>query len=258
MPAIQSTGYLKASEVVTDVMQRTNDTDQGSRHLTRHFYLSQVQQAITELGFDSHFDLRSHEVPIPDDLRVQLPDNMVAPIVIYLFNGENCDVGTSVRLHFKQNFKHRGGSGFLAVQKGLPDGRDPLVQPTVDPASYDSGIYYGNIQNGWLMLSSNCNVWQNIHIEYAGAGFDQFGDDVLIPMFARQAVTDYVVLRAAQARRYENPSYWQGVINDHQNQMSAMGGSWQRARKRVAVMSRWQRVDWQAYNTGWPVSNRPA
>lgn len=249
--AIHSTGHIRASDVVTDITQATGD--EGCRVLARHFYLSQIQQAVTELGFDSGFDIRSWEENIPSTLKLKLPDNIVNPINIYLFNGDSCDIGASARLHVKYNFKHKGGDGFLANQRGIPNSiGDPLIQPTLDPALNGEGLFYGNIQNGMLMFSSNCGAWQKVHVEYMGQGFDAFGDEVSIPAFARQAITDYVIHKTARARMRENPAYWRAVMADHQAQLSQVGGSWQTARKRAAMMSKWERADMNAYNSTFP------
>lgn len=231
------TEYVQGSDIAARVAQRMGDLQ--FRHVSRPTMMRFVRKGLAQMAMMGSSDIRSYETQIPESLRIRLPEGIVNIRHIYLFNGENCDYNESHVVHHKINFKHKGGTGFLADQKG--ENHDYIIRDTWWGESAPSDLYYGNIQAGYLMLSSNCSPFPRIHIEYEGTG--QTDDDCKVPIFAEQAMEDYVHHEAAQQREFENPAYWRGVIDRKQAEMRDSTGSWITARTRFAMMDKFARKD---------------
>ena len=239
-----TTQYIPAGEVILDAAQAVNDD--GFRALQRPFYMSQVQQAITELAFDTSYHERVWEEVIPSTAKLALPSDMVNINVIYLFNGESCDVNNSQVCHIKYNYQHKGGEGYTAQNK-WNNLQDPIIPPAGFGEPPDTLYYYG-IQQGFIMLSPNCTSFERIRIEYAGTGV-KFGDEPMVPGFARQAVTEYVIHKAARVRQHENPNLFRPIMNDAMDQLKSPQGEWIKARARIGRMTKAEREDMYAYMT---------
>ena len=165
-------------------------------------------------------------------------------------NGDICDIASSTPVWYKANFINgKSGSGYVANNKG--NNTDPFTRRLgVDPM-LNSGLYYYAIQNGVIMLSSNCGNYQKLFVHYNGTGGD-VGEVPFIPLFLRQAVKDYVTVNALEVRIAESElsqmSRWSNLLSYHKKNLEEhYDGSWAKAEKRVRKLDMKERKDIKEY-----------
>jgi hypothetical protein len=246
-----STSYISVSNVITDASQELRDPECGK--LGYPFYRSAAQRALQELGYDTFFDRRVWETAIPENLIVELPEGIIGLETALLFNGDNCNVSQSAVMFIKPNMYHKGGTGYLANNTWR--NHDPLqyssgwwsCPPYLGP--FGNGVFFAGEFRGSLYLSHSCAQYERLHITYNGLGMEKWGDDFEIPQWAREAVTDFIILRCARALQQDNMQYYRAIINDKQTEMKAMNGTWTRAKMRWNGMDKKSRYDTIAYTT---------
>jgi hypothetical protein len=245
--------FVSVNEILSDVLELV--ADRGMEHLSKGFYVSQIQQALEGLSFDSFFDTRRDSFPFPtQDLRLEMPLGAFNIKEIYLFNGAQCDIVRSQKVWWKRDY-YTEGNGYFANNKGN-NNNDPyypsytyrnrlaqeieqsgLIRRDYNPVE---GNYFYNIQNGMIMFSSACRGFEKVHIVYNGTGCD-IGDEPIIPLFLREAVKDYVCEVALRARMALDPkmqTLWL-IYDKNLNRDEKYGigvGSWSRAQYRVKTM----------------------
>jgi len=240
--------FVTANEILADVLKLVRDAD--FKLLSRGYYISQIQQALEELAFDTYFDEKHEAFDIPENFRIEMPKGMFNIKNMYLFNGDICDIASSTPVWYKANFINgKSGSGYVANNKG--NNTDPFTRRLgVDPM-LNSGLYYYAIQNGEIMLSSNCGNYQKLFVHYNGTGGD-VGEVPFIPLFLRQAVKDYVTVNALEVRIAESElsemSRWSNLLSYHKNNLEEhYDGSWAKAEKRVRKLDMKERKDIKEY-----------
>ena len=77
---------------------------------------------------------------------------------------------------------------------------------------------------------------------------DCFGEDFEVPMWAREAITDFVIHRVALAIEREDPQFMARVISRKEGELKGNGGSWQNAIWRYKRSDKKQRYETSIYN----------
>lgn len=217
--------YISIGEIVVAAAQELREEEFGV--LGRPFYVSSAQRAVTQMNYACHFFKQDAILDIPASRVVELPKDLSGKDYVYLFSGDSCDIGNAPTLWIKPGMFHLGGTGFVSQNTGIADPLIPWRFPlNFAPANF---IYYAGERRGKLYLSPSCAGFEKLLILYTGIGVECFGDDFEIPMWAREAVTDFVILKAAQARFREDPQAMRMVIADKKAEMTAVNGSWNRA-----------------------------
>lgn len=244
-------GYLPASEVILIAAQAAGDPT--ANIVGRSRYLSFVQRALTQMCLDVEFDVKYFDEPIPSSGVVKLPEWMAGMRNVWIYNGDCNAPNGIVNVYEKQGFIYpeREGNnnptGYFAynMQNGNPD--------SMQANSGWWGDWWGPQQNPWLRyygldkrkgkmyLSMQCQGYTRIKIEYAGLGFDAFcGDESLeIPIWATEAIADYVAMLALEQRQYEEgkTQLLRARYMDKKNDIKSPNGSW------FLAMAHWGQMD---------------
>lgn len=254
---MNSNDFTTVNHILADVLVSTNDENLASGR-TKGWYISQIQQAIEELSFDTFFDRVTRDFDMPDNFMLDLPKNCFNIREVYLHNGTCCATTTSVIVHHKRLFNNKPyGESYTALRTDDKTGNSDPFYPnpsnlTSRITGESSDLYYYNIQNGMLMLSSECSGYEKVRIIYNGMG-GEIGDEPIIPRFFRQAVKDWVVERFWESMKSKGRQYaanWQESYNVLHNRAT---GSWNKARMRITSMDTkekeslrlyWSRGNW--------------
>ena len=89
--------FVTVNEILADVLKIVKDS--SFKVNSRGFYVSQIQQALEELSFDTYFDERSEVFEVPADLRLDMPKGAFNLKNMYLFNGTECDISRSQNVY---------------------------------------------------------------------------------------------------------------------------------------------------------------
>lgn len=250
--------FISPNEILADVTKAVGDEDY--RFSSKGWYISQMQQALEELSFDTLFDEKVVELDINKNLNVEMPEGTFNIIEMYLFNGDLCNISGRKNLWHKRNYFTKGG-GYLARNTG--NNRDPfytsnsfynrkhdLRTDRITRGSNENNYYY-NIHNGVIMLSEPCLSYQKLAVVLNGTGC-AIGDLPIIPLFFRQAVKDYVCEVALRNRLIEEPNLsglWK-IYDKNLNKNETFGfytGSWYLAKRRITAMNDHERESLREY-----------
>jgi hypothetical protein len=255
--------FITPNEILADVLKSVKDEEY--LHNSPGWYISQMQQALEELSFDTLFDEKTMDFKVPEDLNLEIPKGTFNLIQIYLFNGENlCSINNSQIVWHKRNYFTKG-NGYLARNKA--DSRDPFYgnsffdgnnrdfdNSQIDYRYKQTGkenTFYYNIHNGIIMLSPACRSFERIAIRLNGTGC-AVGDAPVIPLFFRQAVKDYLCEVTLRNRMVDDPSVtgaWK-IYDRNLNKNENFGfytGSWYKAKKRISSMNDHERESLREY-----------
>lgn len=234
-------------DILAEVLALCNDEDFRNGY-TRGWHKSGVQKALEALAFDTFYDEITIDVDIDQDcLQVEIPDNMFNPRILYAFNGV-CDLNSAVKIYWKRTFNNKQGNGinYTADRRELSTNLDPFMPPSFVP----SNVYWANIQNGLIMLSSNTRGFEKLRIIGNGAG-SPIGDDPIIPRFFRQAIVDYCCERFFRAVAAKGDRTAFAMQKLYSNALyDVRDGSWQKAKNRVSMLSTWKRDSLKEYQEG--------
>jgi hypothetical protein len=230
-------------------------------------YQSLIQTALTELSFDTFFNKKRFDYPVPQDLRIELPAGTFSVAEVYAYNGP-CDKPQNVqKLWYKQGYFTRGGDTFFAKNRGAAETQDPFYpsggplirdQNTQDlyrrPSVVNNTLFYA-VENGILMVSSSTLRFENIHILSHGS-ICPIGEVPLIPPLFRQAVEDFAVEAATRELLASDPRLYtmyadMNRIYTRRLDLYGYNGSWHLAKQRAKSMSKGQRDDWAEYYSRW-------
>lgn len=220
--------------------------DEGARRLGRAFYDAAVRDAIIELCYDTNWDHRAADKIIPENRIIKLPHGMVSLRNIFAYNGNECNVDSSVQVHLKENYTHDGGKGFFANQKGVND--DPMVGNTFlfrEPGN----LFYCGIDMNKLYLSPQVKErFEKVRIMYVGLGACDECTVPAVPTWAKDAVTYWVARRACQMRQKEGNLFVK-LERDYAAQIENPQLAWTTAKLRYKRMDYKARHDANIYNT---------
>lgn len=224
--------FVPVSEIITDAAAPLKDWDFG--RLGRPFYISAAFRGLRKMCFDTNFNKRVWTAEInQDSMTLDLPKGYIECDGAWVYNGTHCDVARSTVLFIKDNMHRLGGSGYIANNKW--NNHDPLQYsfgPTAHPGGWSSDpphcLHFAGTFNGRIYFSDSCRQYQYVHMMYTSS-VEQCDDDIDIPEWAAEAITDYVTYRAAEALEREDPQYLRGLIARKENEMKAPNGSWRTA-----------------------------
>lgn len=238
--------FVSTNEILSDVLLIVGD-EKLDKGITKGWYISQIQQALEELSFDTFFDKKTLDLDVNDTLSIRLPDNCFNIREIYLHNGV-CGGKDTVIVHHKRLFNNKpNGKGYSALRK---DDTTNSTDPFYSSNTYEdrvtlndsSNIHYYSVQNGIVMLSNNCSNYTKIRIVCNGMG-GGIGDEPVIPRFFRQAVKDYVVYKTWEVKKSADRL---ASVN-WRDSNAILQDSWRKARIRVTSMDSKQKESLRTY-----------
>lgn len=253
---MNSNTFCTPDHILADVLKAVDD--ERFEINTKGWYISQIQQALEEMAFQSFFDEQEASFTIPENRNILIPSGLFNINQIYGFNGDTCDITRSQKIWHKRNFNTKG-NGYFARNKGN-NGSDPFYDRVTgnmsraaqtSRQSFQVGVenhYFYNVQNGIIMLSAKCADFQNIYILFNGTGCD-IGDIPIIPNFLRQYVKDYTTEIALRMRLAKDRSgSWSQLWKITESKLNQQyDGSAAKAKRFIAAMDNNEREDLSEY-----------
>lgn len=255
--------YLSMDALRATVSRMMGDKDMKLIEPGR--YRSFIQEALTELSFDTYFNKKRFDFPVPQDLRLELPAGTFSVAEVYAYNGNECNVYNAQKLWYKENYFTKG-NGFFAKNRGdvgvidpfypsggelVPSQQNPELLVRQDTNIATNLLYYA-VENGILMVSSSTRAYQNLHIVSHGS-ICPIGEVPLIPPLFRAAVEDFACETASRELIHEDRQLYMGLNAKYTQRLglNEYSGSWPTAKKRAKNMSKGQRNDWAEYYGRW-------
>jgi hypothetical protein len=248
--------FVTVNEILADVLKTVSDRDFSLN--TRGWYISQMQQALEELSFDTFFLTINKEIVIPCDLKIELPIGAFNLRQMYVFNGDNCDFSESRTVYHKNNYLGSGSGKTYLARDTYSNANDPFYtrrsqrrnSAIEDAKKGPTNVFYYGIQQGVINLSANCSQFEKVMLVYNGVHTD-IGDVPVIPTFLRQAVKDYATVRALEIRIAEeqvNLQRWNLLLSRYDNSLNhPYEGSWVKAERRAKTLDNKHRQDMKEY-----------
>ena len=239
-------GYVSANDVISDILPVVDDP--GQKKFPHEWYIQQIQNALTELAYDTYFDERKESILIEGCSSLQLPSGLVNLKAVYLFNGDKCMPGIMQTVWHARNYVRDGEQQFKE-QRGTQV--DPIMDQAIS-GSTQHALYYYNTMGDRIMLSDACRAYQKLFVVYNGLGCD-FGSTPTIPHFLREAVKCWVAVVALEIRNAQDRGAWSAVLATQQNRLhgdSRNPGAWMRAKRRVQSSDEKEMRDLSKYLTG--------
>ena len=247
--------FVSHNHIIASVA-KTVDDEKFRKGFSVGWYISQIQDALQELAFDTFYQEVTVDFDIPKNFRLEIPKNVFNIRELYIYNGDGCcSPNNSQIVHWKNLFDNKGKSGYTARVKdsggaGDTHNQSPFVANNYDfgYSSYENRVkYYANIQNGTLMLSSSCGGFSKIRMICNGMGVE-VGGIPSIPRFFEQAIKDWVLEKfyaamMARERRIYRPLY----LDAKDARENLRTGSWKTAIQRISSMNSWQKEDLNEY-----------
>lgn len=248
-----SNDFVSANHIISEVVKTVND-EKFRKGFSKGWYMSQIQDALQELAFDTFYQELTLDYEIPSNLRLEIPKNVFNIREIYVYNGDGCCSPNNHQIvHWKNLFNNKGKDGYTArVSDSSETGTNssPFVSNYYDWETDVHGKkrkYYANIQNGTLMFSSTCGSYSKVRLICNGMGVE-VGDIPIIPRFFEQAIKDWVKEKFYESMKARDPRTYRGLWADARDERTNLRtGSWKEARKRIASMDSWMKEDLNEY-----------
>lgn len=257
--------YLTPENILAMVLPRIGDVSVRKLHMG--FYHALIQEFLEAMSLHTLFKEKRENVPMPDDLRHILSRGTFNVKELYGYCGDLCDDGQMTKIWHKKNYYTEGGR---VVAKNRQDGsndpfvdqsrrhylRQPISQQLIrNDRSSARLTYFYNIENGVLMLSSNCKAqFEMLHIRSSDIG-SNLEDTPYIPQIFRTACTHYVCEAAASAIMAvdADPKRYQYLQQLYERKLDRDGfnGSWHAAANVISRMSKGEKDDYKEYLNRW-------
>jgi len=235
---------ITANEILADVITETEDYDY--REFSKGWYISQIQQCLDELSFDTFIKTVYTDAIFPaTTLSYELPANTFNVKGIWVYNGTLGVPTQSQRVMWKRG-AYTGGSNksFIAENKAGQD--EDLYIRTLSQTSEDD-ILWASIDNGVIYFSQAAASYGFIHIRCNGT-LTAIGDAPIIPQFFRQAVKLWVTLEFYRRMRKRNPRAYSSLFASVYNELYApFIGKWDEAISRSRSLDSKARNDLKEY-----------
>lgn len=221
---------VSVDEILADVTLEMGDPSMRIRNIG--YYRAQVKMALNELSFDSLFIDVYRDEPIPDDLRLRIPQGLFNIRGLWIYTGTPDDVGYQETVYWKRTFFSRGSNqGYTAAIK-----EGQVTDPFVRMTSVSEGQYYFNTQNGYIILSDSCAIFDYIRIMGSGLltdGLDIYSQKI-VPKFVQKAVILWAVEKSARSLKIFDNRY-RAIQTDAATQLDEYGlsGAWHQAKRRL-------------------------
>ena len=251
---------ISIEEIIADVLQEVDD--KKMQKLTPGFYRKIVKKALDELGFDVAFVEATRDFVIPDDLKLPTPKGVFNIKTMNVYSGTPDNIGYVENVYWKRNFITAGRTwkdGELSAAGYTANNHqhnitDPFFKVSSLRQAPQSAFYF-NVQNGIIMLSEACDVYDYLRITYDGIPSATLDIDKvkIIPPFASEAVTLWCVERAARALKSTDgrDRRYRSIQTDASVQLDKFGlnGAWHEAKMRLGKLDKKQWNDLIEYNS---------
>jgi len=246
---------ITPNEILADVVEESQDY--SFREHTKGWYVSQMQQCLSELSFDTFLLKLWDDFVFPaGTLALAMPANSFNIRRIYIYDGLLGSPSTQKRVRWKRNYATRGaGMDFTADNKaGTED--DPFMVPISQSTQDD--IYFAEMQNGVITFSSNCASFGFVRLYFNGS-LAPIGETPFVPELFRQAVKEWVMLQVYRIRRNKNPRVHRTTYMDAYNEFHRrFDGTWAIAKLRAKRIDQQMADDVKEYLSKMNIDNAGA
>ncbi len=243
---MNTSDFITTDYLVSQIVVLTNDEDLRSG-INKGWYIDKIQQALAEISFDSKFNQETCDKINwfeAGDPYITLPSGCFSVKDVYMFNGTVDAIESQVRVHYKRGFNNvNKTSGYTAKIK---ETGSPLThesgQEIYPSQMISSGLVYGALYDGILMLSDSATSWDNCRIIYYGVPFD-IGEIPAIPVYLKEYVIDYVTeyfFRAAKVKNRDLIIHWRDSYTNLYGDGRRNVGSLMRAQRRCKEISKFE------------------
>jgi hypothetical protein len=232
--------------ILADVLMELQDED--TTLFTKGWYVSQIQQSLEELGFDTFFEDQQQDIDIPKEtMKFHIPSGCFNLKEIYVFNTDDCcNITNMQNVWWKDRFNTQGfNKGYTA--RNQPGIKDPYIEPYTPTA--ESGMYllWYNVINGIIHLSDSCQPFDKVRVIYNGV-MANIGDTPFVPRIFRQAVKDWVSEKAYRYMMNRDPRRFTPLWKNINIVLNApYNGSWDVAKQRAAALDSKMKSDLKEY-----------
>ena len=226
--------YISPNEILADVLQIVNDEE--FKLFRIGWYQRQVHEGLKKLNYQAPYLELYKDFEMPTNLILDVPSGAFGINDIFLWNGENCVLESSVRVFHKANF-HQSGKSMGYTARNKPDMDDPFIFGM--PSGND--MYFYNIHLGTIVFSDACAQYSNVRVVYNG--FPKATGMVnYIPDYCREALVSYVVERVYYAMQGRDLAYqrlWQAAkIDLHSSPEPGQPSKWSMAVKMLKKLDK--------------------
>lgn len=233
---------LSPNIILSDVLLELQD--ESMRKFNKGWYMSQIQQCLEELGFDSFFHTSTQDFDFPSNMKLEYPTGCFNLREIYVLSVTDCTINDQKNVYWKRRFTTNGnGKGYTAQNK------DGIQDPFISGYGSDSTEYFFSVYNGIIHFSDACANYNKVRLVFNGIIGD-IGDVPFVPRIFRQ-VTKSWVLRAAYAvlKNREPKIYRPMYLDQHNILMTPITGEWDKAISRVKAIDSKMLRDMKEYNS---------
>lgn len=229
--------------VIADVTPIIND--EGMQRYSHGWYLSQIQQALEELAYDTRFDKKEWTGVIPADRILEMPADFWTEDAVFLYDGDDCHAGNITNVYYARGFSNYKGAT-MKMQRGVTN--DPIMGNTTHHAN---DLHFYSRVNGNMHFSQAC-AGRKVFIKYRGSG-TPIGETPMVPQEFRQAVKNYVTINALTAMLHEDFNKWNPILltikgDQFGGRYGHMDdGAWLKAKRRANAISQKQSRDLATY-----------
>lgn len=239
---------VSMDEILADVL--VNVDDSATKMMSKGWYISQMQQALEELSFDTFFNKLDSFEDLPKNLKLIPPKGMFNLIEVYGIMGDCDNIQSSTLIYYKK--------GLLVGKDGIGITSRDNYRNENDPFHLRRGsfattnIHTVSMQNGILHFSSNCLAFDKIRLEYNGV-LCNIGEVPTVPSFFRQAVKDWISVKALVVKCKDTAgtaeyNHWYRMLQDTKAEKDhPFDGSWIKAERRAKSIDLKERRDMNIY-----------
>lgn len=237
--------FSSLNMILSDIATKSGDRE--FKYESEGYYTGLIQEALQELSFDTFFLEKEKVYELSDGcLILKMPIGYFNVKEIFGYTGSDCNPQNAKNIWWKDNYKNK------LARDNYQNNGDPFFKNR-GQSSPPGNLYFCGIVNGEIHLSESCKSFSKVVVRANGLITD-VGETPIIPMFFRQAVTDYCVVEALSTRIAGNThmtkevAYWQSIMNRHDERLTRdYDGSWWKARNRVKIMDKKSKEDLKEY-----------
>lgn len=241
---IDSSEKISPEEIIADTLVYVGDT--GQKMLTPGFYRERLKQILFRLNTEFYLTEVVLDKGLPENkLIMELPKDFFNPKHIYIYNAGCCTPDSGARIvHYKTNFNNSPGGTNYSADRIENQQYDPYENPYLNPVGKKyTDVFWANVENGQLMLSSQCSGYKRIRIIYNSMGGD-FNTVPLVPRINQRVVVDLMNYECCKYLIRRDPKLYTTLMASAKDDLYRQpDGSWWEFHKRSVSMDTWKRND---------------
>jgi hypothetical protein len=233
---MKSNTFVTVGHIISEATSYTADRS-FKNGFSKSWYKARVADAIIDMNIDRHYHDMVVDMPIPANLRVDMPEGMINTMEVYVgtFKDGCCMSGSLNWVQWKKGFNNNGSAEVYSSKITELDSGNEFRPSGRGKAG--SNVYYANEQNGLIQLSPNCSVFSGIRFVGKGMGV-RMGEDPVVPIIMERYCVDYVAQAywlAKMAESVQNARTMYGTMSERLD--NPVRGSRVRAKKSISKMS---------------------